>query len=608
MNVVNTPPTITAIANQIINANTTTGALAFTVGDAQTAANLLTVTGSSSNTTLVPAANIVFSGTGASRTVTVTPAASQSGSATITLTVSDGTLTASTAFTLTVLALTSQQPVDLYHFDEDTGTTVHDSAGSNPGTLVGSPLPVWVSPGPVGVSALSFSGNGVYNQSPAESAVQLTSDLSPILGGTSSLMAWINTTQTGNNTHYQAPAITGVEQSGAGNDINWGYLDGSGHIGIAVGDSGSLLSTSPVNDGQWHNIAITRDAGTGIVNLYVDGVLNGSSTLGTGALTSRFSLIGALSVVASDGVTFTGANYFNGQIDEVRIYNRVLTAQDVDYYQALWTATGTGSALNWSNNPNWASAEAPESGANTTLTWFAGSTLPTGAITSSNDVATPFVLNALTLSGTGPAGAAATVTITGGALSLAASGNGAAPVVNLSANQGSGVGAALTYAAGVPVILGTSTIFQGSGNATFTFAAPLSGAGGLTKTGSSTLILAGTSSFGGPTIVSGGVLAVNGSFVTGSGLTIGAAGTLAGSGTIGSVVVISGTHSPGTGIGRQTFTAGLTYGATSHLSWGLTGNTATGAGVNFDTVSAAGVTVQTGRRVRPGAQRRWQRS
>ena len=40
--------------------------------------------------------------------------------------------------------------------------------------------------------------------------------------------------------------------------------------------------------------------------------------------TSSFYLIGALSVVAEDGTTFTGANYFNGDLDEVRIYNQVL--------------------------------------------------------------------------------------------------------------------------------------------------------------------------------------------------------------------------------------------------------------------------------------------
>ena len=60
------------------------------MGDVETAAGSLTVSGSSSNPTLVPNGNIVFGGSGANRTVTVTPAANQTGTATITVTVSDG--------------------------------------------------------------------------------------------------------------------------------------------------------------------------------------------------------------------------------------------------------------------------------------------------------------------------------------------------------------------------------------------------------------------------------------------------------------------------------------------------------------------------------------
>ncbi|MDB6006098.1 MAG: hypothetical protein JWR15_3085, partial [Prosthecobacter sp.] len=98
----NTAPTISAISAQSIAMNSATSALAFTIGDAETAAASLTVSGTSSNTTLVPNTNIVFGGSGASRSVTVTPAASQTGSATITVTVNDGTTTTSTTFTLTV--------------------------------------------------------------------------------------------------------------------------------------------------------------------------------------------------------------------------------------------------------------------------------------------------------------------------------------------------------------------------------------------------------------------------------------------------------------------------------------------------------------------------
>ena len=70
------------------------------------ALELLTVTASSSNPTLVPNANIVVGGSGVSRTVTVTPAANQTGTATITITGGDGVSTASDTFVVTVNPVT----------------------------------------------------------------------------------------------------------------------------------------------------------------------------------------------------------------------------------------------------------------------------------------------------------------------------------------------------------------------------------------------------------------------------------------------------------------------------------------------------------------------
>ncbi len=97
---VNDTPTISNIADRVTNGPTP--AIAFTVGDKVTPVGNLTVTATSSNLTLVPAAHIVMGGSGSNRTVQVTPAAGQSGTATITMTVSDGTKTASDTFVLTV--------------------------------------------------------------------------------------------------------------------------------------------------------------------------------------------------------------------------------------------------------------------------------------------------------------------------------------------------------------------------------------------------------------------------------------------------------------------------------------------------------------------------
>ena len=98
----NTAPTISAITNVPTLVNTPTAAVPFTMQDSSTAASNLVLSAFSSNTNLVTTNNIVFGGAGTNRTVTVTPSSNRLGSATITLTVNDGILSASTNFLLTV--------------------------------------------------------------------------------------------------------------------------------------------------------------------------------------------------------------------------------------------------------------------------------------------------------------------------------------------------------------------------------------------------------------------------------------------------------------------------------------------------------------------------
>ncbi len=87
--VINDTPTISAIADQAVAVSTATSAIPFTIGDTETATASLTLTKASSDTALVPTANIVLGGSGANRTVTVTPLTGQTGIVTITLTVKD---------------------------------------------------------------------------------------------------------------------------------------------------------------------------------------------------------------------------------------------------------------------------------------------------------------------------------------------------------------------------------------------------------------------------------------------------------------------------------------------------------------------------------------
>lgn len=91
------------------------------------------------------------------------------------------------------------------------------------------------------------------------------------------------------------------------------------------------------NDGQWHHLAATRDASTGVIKVYVDGVLKNTHTYVTGDL--------AMSGPASIGVDYHSSGYYHtGNIASVKAYNRALSADEIakDYY---------GSSIVTGNNP-----------------------------------------------------------------------------------------------------------------------------------------------------------------------------------------------------------------------------------------------------------------
>jgi len=92
----------------------------------------------------------------------------------------------------------------------------------------------------------------------------------------------------------------------------------------------------------------------------------------------------------------------------------------------------------------------------------------------------------------------------------------------------------------------------------------ISGHGGLTKQGIGALVLTGTNTYSGPTLVNQGLLAINGSVT--SAVTVGQSGVLGGSGRVGSLLATrGGTVAPGNSIGTLnvagdvTFEPGSTY-------------------------------------------------
>jgi YVTN family beta-propeller protein len=104
VNPVNDAPTITPapLAPQSVTENMPMEPVLFGVSDAETDAELLTVTATSSNQAIVPDANLTLLGNRAQRSIAAMPLVGVRGETTITLTVSDGDATTSESFTLTV--------------------------------------------------------------------------------------------------------------------------------------------------------------------------------------------------------------------------------------------------------------------------------------------------------------------------------------------------------------------------------------------------------------------------------------------------------------------------------------------------------------------------
>ncbi|MBF0370733.1 MAG: tandem-95 repeat protein [Magnetococcales bacterium] len=102
VNPINDPPTISSIDDQIIDEDSATAPIAFSVNDVDATLSDLTVSASTDDSSLVQDVHVVLGGAGSDRTVTVTPLADQNGVVTITLTVSDSIDTASESFELTV--------------------------------------------------------------------------------------------------------------------------------------------------------------------------------------------------------------------------------------------------------------------------------------------------------------------------------------------------------------------------------------------------------------------------------------------------------------------------------------------------------------------------
>ncbi|MGD9210929.1 MAG: Ig-like domain-containing protein, partial [Desulfobacteraceae bacterium] len=239
---VNDPPVISDIADQTIAEDGTLGPVAFTVSDPDRAAAQLEVTGTSSNQTLVPNANIIFGGTGSDRTVTITPAANQSGTAIITLTViDDAGPNAQDTFTLTVNAVDDAPTISGINA---THTTNEDTPITLPFTIADidtaiSALNITATSGNVGLvpnTNIRINGTGANRNlviTPLANAFGQARITLSVTGGETVGTFAFTLIVTGVN---DAPTITAI----ADRAINWNPLSGGAptpfSVNFTVGD------------------------------------------------------------------------------------------------------------------------------------------------------------------------------------------------------------------------------------------------------------------------------------------------------------------------------------------------------------------------------------
>ena len=194
-----------------------------------------------------------------------------------------------------------------YEFDEGTGDEASDTANENHGTITGA---TWTE-GRVGNHALQFSGSGEYVEAPHQDYLSLNEF-------TVSTWANFDALSTG---EWQSLVCKG---SCASPDRNYGLFqkkDGKQvHFSFyrTSGSWASYNSNAELSTGTWYHIVMTYDGSE--FTLYIDGSLDKAvSETGTPETNSEPLYIG-------DFPDYSG---MNGQLDDVRIYNRALSESEV---------------------------------------------------------------------------------------------------------------------------------------------------------------------------------------------------------------------------------------------------------------------------------------
>lgn len=200
--------------------------------------------------------------------------------------------------------------VAYWKLDETEGDKAHDSVADCNGTLIGDP--VWQPDDGKKNGALQFDGIDDY--------VETDFVLNPAEGAFS-VFAWIQGGAPGQVILSQADGI-GTGEIWLGADA----LDGNLTTGLRPPGGRSptppMVSDFVITDGQWYHIGIVVTE-PGVRNLYADGIRVAFDTQPVELPSSD----GALKIGASKDLDST--SFFSGLIDDVRIYDMALTAEQI---------------------------------------------------------------------------------------------------------------------------------------------------------------------------------------------------------------------------------------------------------------------------------------
>jgi len=146
---------------------------------------------------------------------------------------------------------------------------------------------------------------------------------------------WVKTTQTG-STGPQWYNGNGIIDGLQNVDRNFGtsLVGNKLAFGIKVGEwSDTVLSNTSINTGQWVNVTVTRSQMTSQIRIYINAVLDatGSTTSTTGFQLANQSM--------RAGGMLQGGSYFNGAIDDVKIWSRVLGDGEINFLNQGGTIT-----------------------------------------------------------------------------------------------------------------------------------------------------------------------------------------------------------------------------------------------------------------------------